>query len=74
MSSRDTLTFSQTLRFRSLAGDREIIEAAASKDGLTMSAFIRDAVIAEALKRLRCRTREGALKSLQIARPARRRI
>jgi hypothetical protein len=64
MANNKTIKFGPVARFRLLEGDLEILRAAAQRHGQTLSAYLRDAVIARALDDVGATTRAEAAKML----------
>ncbi len=67
MASKTTLKFGPVARFRAIEGDIDILRAAATRHGQTLSAYMRDTVISKALDDLGVDTREQALRKLRRA-------
>ena len=63
------LSFGPLVQFRTLDGDKEIYLAAATQRGQTLSAYIRDSVMAAALADLGCDTRADAHRKVKRRKP-----
>ena len=65
MAVTRTVTFGPIVKFRVLEGDLEIMRAAAARQGQTLSAYLRDAVMEKALDDLGVSTRAEAAKEIE---------